>query len=139
MTAGRRNRDTSRPFCLLCHHKAPHRAWEPDERNKARFKDRVIPEPPTLWDDYATRPAALPANEQTVAKDLTRRDLKLEPPAGLDPAMRAYFGLDTLAAQLTYGGEVVVRRVDLMESHLSSQGPRYETLTSFSLKGIEGR
>ena len=51
----------------------------------------------------------------------------------------AFRGLDTLAAQLTYGGEVVVRKVDLMESHLSSQGPRYETLTSFSLQGIEGR
>ena len=72
----------------MLHHKAPHRAWEPDERNKALFKDRVIPEPDTLWDDYATRPAALPENEQTVAKDLTRRDLKLEPPADLQgPAL----------------------------------------------------
>lgn len=76
-------RPKDKPFFLMLHQKAPHRSWEPDERNKALFKDRVIPEPATLWDDYATRPAALPANEQTVAKDLTRRDLKLEPPAGL--------------------------------------------------------
>jgi arylsulfatase A-like enzyme len=79
-----RTRPTDRPFFLMLHHKAPHRAWEPDERNKARFKDAVIPEPETLWDDYATRPAALPENEQTVARDLTRRDLKLEPPADLE-------------------------------------------------------
>ncbi|NUQ65345.1 MAG: sulfatase [Pirellulales bacterium] len=78
-----KTRPKDKPFFLMLHHKAPHRSWEPDERNKALFKDKVIPEPDTLWDDYSTRPAALPANEQTVARDLTRRDLKLEPPASL--------------------------------------------------------
>ncbi len=78
-----KTRPLDKPFFLMLHHKAPHRAWEPDERNKALFKDKVFPEPETLWDDYATRPAALPVNEQTVARDLTRRDLKLEPPADL--------------------------------------------------------
>jgi arylsulfatase A-like enzyme len=76
-------RPKDKPFFLMLHQKAPHRAWEPDARNKALFKDKVIPEPDTLFDDYATRPTALPINEQTVAKDLTRRDLKLEPPADL--------------------------------------------------------
>ncbi len=76
-------RPREKPFFLMVHQKAPHRAWQPDERNKALFKDKQIPEPETLWDDYATRPAALPENQQTVAKDLTRRDLKLEPPAEL--------------------------------------------------------
>lgn len=78
-------RPTDKPFFLMLHQKAPHRAWEPDAKNKALFKDKVIPEPATLWDDYASRPAALPANQQTVARDLTRRDLKLEPPADLAP------------------------------------------------------
>lgn len=76
-------RPKDKPFFLMLHQKAPHRPWEPDERNKALFKDKTFPEPETFWDDYATRPAALPENQQTVAKDLTRRDLKLEPPAGL--------------------------------------------------------
>ncbi len=82
-------RSKDKPFLLMLHHKAPHRNWEPDEKNREKFKDRVIPEPPTLFDDYATRPAALPSNRQTVAKDLTRRDLKMEPPADLPPARRA--------------------------------------------------
>jgi len=47
------------------------------------FESRWIPEPPTLWDGYQTRTDALRENEQRVAADLTRRDLKLEPPAGL--------------------------------------------------------
>ncbi len=78
-----KTRPQDQPFFLMLHQKAPHRGWEPDERNKAKFKDQVIPEPDTLWDDYATRPTALPANEQTVARDLTRRDLKLVPPSDL--------------------------------------------------------
>lgn len=76
-------RPKDRPFFLMLHHKAPHRAWEPDAKNKQLFANRTFTEPPTLFDDYKTRPTALPENEQTVAKDLTRRDLKLEPPADL--------------------------------------------------------
>ncbi len=83
-----KTRPKAKPFFLMLHHKAPHRSWEPDERNGALFKNKVFPEPETFWDDYATRPAALPANQQTVAKDLTRRDLKLEPPPGLAPRER---------------------------------------------------
>jgi len=78
-----RTRPAEKPFFLMLHHKAPHREWTPDDRNREKFAGAVIPEPGTLFDDYATRPAALPENEQTVAKDLTRLDLKLEPPADL--------------------------------------------------------
>ena len=78
-----RTRPRDRPFFLMLHHKAPHRGWEPDERNRARFVAYEPPEPATLFDTYATRPAALPENEQTIARDLTRRDLKLVPPEGL--------------------------------------------------------
>lgn len=89
-----KTRPQDKPFFLMLHQKAPHRAWEPDERNKALFKDRIIPEPQTLWDDYATRPGALPANEQTVARDLTRRDLKLVPPADLKgPALNQWLNV----------------------------------------------
>ncbi|MEX0669903.1 MAG: sulfatase-like hydrolase/transferase [Pirellulales bacterium] len=76
-------RPADKPFFLMLHHKAPHREWAPDECNQAKFKDAVFPEPPTLFDDYATRPTALPSNQQTIARDLTNRDLKREPPAGL--------------------------------------------------------
>ncbi len=78
-----RERPTDRPFFLMLHHKAPHRSWMPDEKHRRMFEQRVIPEPPTFWDDYATRSDALRENEQRVADDITRWDLKLEPPAGL--------------------------------------------------------
>ena len=76
----RRPRD--RPFFLMMHHKAPHRAWEPNEPHTTHFAARRIPEPPTLWDSYATRTDALHENRQRIA-DLNNRDLKLPPPAGL--------------------------------------------------------
>ncbi len=106
-------RPKNKPFFLMLHHKAPHRYWEPDERNKDLFKDRVIPEPDTLWDDYDTRPAALPENEQTVARDLTHRDLKLEPPAELQGAERIRWlnekPMEVTVDGKTLAGEQLVR------------------------------
>jgi arylsulfatase A-like enzyme len=102
-------RPKDKPFFLMLHHKAPHRAWEPDERNKARFKNQVFPEPGTLWDDYATRPTALPANEQTVARDLTRRDLKLEPPADLKGPARNQW-LNVKPVEVTVDGKTLTGR-----------------------------
>lgn len=104
-----RTRPKDKPFLLMLHQKAPHRPWEPDERNKALFKNRVIPEPETLWDDYATRPTALPENEQTVARDLTRLDLKMEPPADLKGAERNAW-LHTKPMEVTVNGKVLTGR-----------------------------
>ena len=104
-----KTRPQDKPFFLMLHQKAPHRAWEPDERNKALFKDRIIPEPDTLWDDYATRPGALPANRQTVARDLTRRDLKLVPPSDLKgQALNQW--LNEVPMELTVDGRTLTGR-----------------------------
>jgi arylsulfatase A-like enzyme len=78
-----RERPSGSPFFLMLHHKAPHRPWEPDPAHRALFAGRTIAEPPTLRDDYATRTDAIHENRQRVFRDLQRRDLKLEPPAGL--------------------------------------------------------
>jgi arylsulfatase A-like enzyme len=77
------NRPKDQPFFLMLHHKAPHREWTPAEKHRLQFASRTIPEPDTLWDDYATRTDALRENQQTIANDLTRRDLKLVPPPEL--------------------------------------------------------
>src|SRR6476619_2500018 len=81
-----KDRPRNKPCFLMLHHKAPHRPWEPDAAHGARFTDRWIPEPETFWDSYDTRTDALHENQQRVAKDLTRRDLKLQPPPGLQGA-----------------------------------------------------
>ncbi len=83
-----KNRPKDKPFFLMCHHKAPHRPWEPDARHKAMFAGKHIPEPATLRDDYRGRTDAIRECEQKVFTDMTRRDLKLQPPAGFSPQAR---------------------------------------------------
>ena len=78
-------RPADKPFFLMLHHKAPHRDWTPTPKYREEFARRVIPEPPTLWDDYSTRTDALRENEQTVASDLNNRDLKRAVPPELKP------------------------------------------------------
>ena len=70
-------RDKEKPFFLMCHHKAPHRAWDPAPKYKDFLKDQTIPEPSNLYE--ATR-----HNEKmSVGQDQTFRDLKVKPPEGL--------------------------------------------------------
>lgn len=79
-------RDRERPFFLMCHHKAPHRPWEPDEKHADMYSDVDIPEPETFDDDYSNRAQAAAAAKMRIDGDLTPRDLKVEPPPGLSPA-----------------------------------------------------
>jgi arylsulfatase A-like enzyme len=103
-----KSRPRDKPFFLMVHHKAPHRPWEPDATHRAQFADRWIPEPETLWDSYATRTDALHENQQRVADDLTRRDLKLEPPPGLSDAERTQWLADKPATvTMTREGQAV--------------------------------
>jgi arylsulfatase A-like enzyme len=110
-------RPRNKPFFLMVHHKAPHRPWVPDSAHGAQFTDRWIPEPETFWDSYDTRTDALHENQQRVAKDLTRRDLKLQPPADLSgKELAAWLSVkpDTVTAvvegkTVTLTGEALVR------------------------------
>src|SRR6056297_3495488 len=48
-------RDPDRPFALFCHHKAPHRSWEPDSAHFTMYDDVEIPFPDTFRDDLEGR------------------------------------------------------------------------------------
>ncbi|NGP45440.1 sulfatase [Bacillaceae bacterium SIJ1] len=78
------NRDTDKPFLLFCHHKAPHRPWEPDEKHAHMYEDVHIPEPETFNDDYANRSEAAKAAKMRMS-DLRPKDLKEDIPEGLTP------------------------------------------------------
>jgi arylsulfatase A-like enzyme len=80
-----RQRDEDRPFMLMCHHKAPHRPWDPDEAHSDMYESEDVPEPETLWDDYANRASAAGAAKMRVSRDMTDRDLKQPVPEGLSP------------------------------------------------------
>lgn len=78
-----KRRDRDRPFFLMCHHKAPHRPWEPDTKHQMMYEDIDIPEPATLHDDYSHRSNAAASAKMRIDEDLTLRDLKASPPPGL--------------------------------------------------------
>ncbi len=72
-------RDKSKPFCLLLHHKAVHRTWEPDTSTFAEFSGKQYPVPDNYFDDYKTREAAA-AQKMSIRKpdmDIVY-DLKME-------------------------------------------------------------
>lgn len=47
------NAQGDEPFMLMCQHKAPHRTWMPALRHLRLYDDLTIPEPATLFDQYA--------------------------------------------------------------------------------------
>ncbi len=81
-------RDPSKPFLLMCQHKAPHREWEPNLKNLSLFDGVTFPEPPTLFDDYAGRGKAEHEQDMTIATTMTKRDLKFLAPAALTAEQR---------------------------------------------------
>lgn len=50
--------DKSIPFCLLVHHKAPHRTWMPDSIHFDLYDDTTFPIPDNFYDEYENRQAA---------------------------------------------------------------------------------
>ena len=59
-------RDKTKPFFLMCQHKAPHRTFAPALRHMNSFDGVKIPEPESLFDDYANRSKTLPQNEMEI-------------------------------------------------------------------------
>ncbi|MGC4007379.1 MAG: sulfatase [Pirellulales bacterium] len=88
-------RDKTKPFVLMCQHKAPHREWAPPSRHLGHDGDRVYPEPETLFDDYLGRGKAVADQDMTLEKTFTPVDAKLRAPASLNPeqlkAWNAYY------------------------------------------------
>src|SRR5262249_17199068 len=78
-----KDRPKDKPFFLMCHHKAPHRPWVPDEKHRKEWENVQVPEPETFDDDYATRSDAAREATMRIDKNLTPQDLKQTPPAGL--------------------------------------------------------
>ena len=62
-------RDKNKPFCLLLHHKAPHRTWMPDTCDLDLYEDIVYPVPETFYDKYEGRIAAS-EQEMSIIEDM---------------------------------------------------------------------
>jgi arylsulfatase A-like enzyme len=85
-------RDPEKPFCLLYHHKAPHREWEPAERHYREFTKKSFREPANLFDDYEGRGTAAKTAEMNILKHMNwAGDSKLYPETmkelGIEPTV----------------------------------------------------
>lgn len=69
--------DKDKPFCMLYHHKAPHRNWMPDPKHFHMFEED-LPIPETLFDDYENRTAAA-EQDQAIERMFMGGDMKLQP------------------------------------------------------------
>ncbi|WDR03968.1 sulfatase-like hydrolase/transferase [Devosia algicola] len=77
-----KNRDTDKPFFLMCHHKAPHRSFSPHPKYRSLYDDEDLPVPDSFDDDYSNRGAAAAAAKMRVRADMTYEDLGLIQPEG---------------------------------------------------------
>ncbi|MGA1014920.1 MAG: sulfatase-like hydrolase/transferase [Limisphaerales bacterium] len=59
-------KNSDKPFLLMCQHKAPHRNWSPHPRHFGKYPMGTIPEPESLFDDYAGRSSLQKENEMTL-------------------------------------------------------------------------
>ncbi|MEI7946880.1 MAG: sulfatase [bacterium] len=84
-----KSRDKSKPFLLMCQHKAPHREWQPALSDLNFDHDKKYAEPETLFDDYAGRGLAEKDQDMTIEKSMSlNRDCKLVAPGGLTPEQK---------------------------------------------------
>jgi arylsulfatase A-like enzyme len=72
-----KKRDPKRPFLLMVQHKAPHRPWYPAPQKLADREEDKIPEPATLFDDYATRGTAAHKADMKISQMRPDSDVKL--------------------------------------------------------------
>ena len=78
-----KKRDRSKPFFLMCHHKAPHRPWDPAPKYAKLFDGQTIPEPDNLYDHYEGKPKSVAGVKMRVGEDSVERDVKRPIPADL--------------------------------------------------------
>jgi arylsulfatase A-like enzyme len=71
-----RDRDRTRPFMLMLHHKAPHREWDYHPRYEGLYREGTIPEPApeTFWDDHSGHAAAARAARMKLT-DMQEKDV----------------------------------------------------------------
>jgi arylsulfatase A-like enzyme len=120
-------RDKTKPFCLMYHHKAPHRNWMPGPKHLTMFDDIDIPEPDNLFDTYETRCDAAREQEMTIANHMyPAYDLKLTPPEEKNVQDKKFW--DWIYGRLT---------TEQRAAWESAYGPKNEKFRKAQLKGEE--
>lgn len=133
-----KKRDTSKPFCLLYHQKAPHREWLPALRHIAAYTNRQFPEPATLLDNYAGRGTAAHAAEMSILKHMNWAGDNKVPPAILDElGLKGYMGWDRSAYNNNLGRMTPAERASwdsIYNPIMEAFKKRYPSMTQEDLR-----
>lgn len=98
------DRDTTKPFCLIIHHKAPHRNWMPNTKDIDLFEDKTFDLPHNFYDNYEGRPAAA-AQEMSIAND------------EMDFAFDLKLNSDEIQTRLKLNLTYALKRLDSLQSN----------------------
>lgn len=122
-------REKNKPFCLLVHHKAPHRNWMPETKYLDLYEDVEFPYPETFYDDYATRCEATHKQEMRIENDMTLvYDLKVDELKETE-SYKSEWGLDGWNASLDRMTEAQ------RDAWVAAYKPKNEDFISKNLKG----
>jgi arylsulfatase A-like enzyme len=82
-----KQRNSSNPFVLLLHYKAPHRNFLPSRKYLEQYHTKVFPEPATLYTDTAGHGSAWRIQTMSILRDMKlSSDLKVDPSYLMDIA-----------------------------------------------------
>ena len=124
-------RDRNKPFCLLVHHKAPHRLWMPSTKYVGKYGKVNFPLPETFWDDYATRGSAASTQKMTIGEYMEMvRDLKV--PEMYDPSTPE--GRDSYAGLMGEMNRMTPQQREAIDAYYM---PRNREFLSKNLTGKE--
>ncbi len=127
-----KQRKKDQPFFAMCHHKAPHRPWEPAPRYAHEFDGQNIPEPDNLLDHYEGKPRSVAAVQMKIGQNSNKTDLKVDKPPDLegDPLRRwayQYFIKDYLRCVQSLDDNV-----GKVLDYLDSEGLTNETIVIYT-------
>ena len=125
-------RPKDKPFFLMCHHKAPHRNWQPRADKKAKWANIEVPLPETFDDEYTGKSDASREATMRVADHLTPNDLKEQPPEGLTGRDLKIWKYQRYMRDYLACVESVDDNIGRLLDHLDRQGLRDNTLVIYT-------
>jgi arylsulfatase A-like enzyme len=120
------------PFFLMVAHKAPHRPFVPAARHADRYLGESIPEPSTLFDDYANRAAPAAETRMRIGHDLKYSDLRESPPEGLSESERTKWNYQAFIKHYIRCCDALDENVGRMLDYLDAHDLTEDTVFMFT-------
>lgn len=124
-------RDPDRPFFMMCHHKAPHRNWQPSPKYKDAYKHIKFKHPENYNDNYETRGPNAEYAKMRVS-ELTDIDTKGPAPEGLNEQELKDWKFQRYMEDYTATISSVDDSVDELLDYLEAEGIAEDTIVIYT-------